>query len=213
MQRKPLLIGALALAGALLARRGSAVVNDISEQYKAGEHSGEVKQLAVDLQFSGASGSTTTNAQGIFYNFWGITLSEPKIYPTQYWGTVPLYFFGQNVGATVTVTNNGPRATEKLRITTQVYVLNTDGGSGVKLAQDRVSEFSVAKGETKVVDASFTPQFVPGADSGLDRVVILVQHPNEGGGPGSLYPALIMAKEAVLCPPAIEAQGKAKTGK
>jgi hypothetical protein len=148
---------------------------------------------------------------GIFYNFWGITLSEPKIYPVKYWGTVPLYFFGQKVGATVTMTNSGPRDTEKLRVTTQALVLNTDGSSGVKLADDQVNEFTIKKGETKTMDVSFVPQFVAGADSGLDRVVILVQHINEGGGLGNSYPALIMAKEAVLCPPAIEAQGKAKT--
>ena len=56
----------------------------------------------MDVQFSGAFGSTTTNSSGIFYNFFGITLSEDKVYPSQYWGTFPLYFFGTRVGATVT---------------------------------------------------------------------------------------------------------------
>lgn len=198
---------ALTLLASLAATLGAATMtNDISDQYKAGEHKGEKKQLAVDIQFSGASGTTTTNGSGIFYSFYGVTLSEPKVYPQEYWGTVPLYFFGQTVGATVTVSNLGPRASIKLRITSQAYVMKTDGSSGVRLAEDRVSEITLGKGETRSVDASFSPQFVAGADSGLDRVVILVQHVNEGGGPGNEYPALILAKEAILCPPAVQAK-------
>ncbi len=188
---------------------GHALMYDITDQYKAGAHVGEVKQLTVDATFSGAFGSTTTDASGIHYSFYGITISEDKVYPSQYWGTVPLYFFGTRVGATVTVTNNGPRATTKLLITTQVFGINTDGSNGARLAPDRVTEITVAKGETKVIDASFVPEYVPGADSGLDRVIILVQHPNQGGGPGNPYPALIMAKEAILCPPDVEARAKA----
>ena len=200
--------GILGLGLAAMAVGAAWAVSDITSEFKAGKHLGEVGQLAVDAQFHSAFGSTTTDATGIHYSFFGITLSEPKVYPTRYWGTFPLYFFGSRVGATVTVTNTGPRAKEKLRVTTQVYTLELDGTSGVKLAPDIVTDFWVDKGETKVIDASFTPQFVAGADSGLDRVVILVQHPNEGGGPGNEWPALILAKEAVLCPPAVEAQGK-----
>lgn len=196
--------GLLTILGISLAAGAHALVNDITDQYKAGQHKGEVKQLAVDLTFDGAYGTTVTDALGIHYNFYGISIHEDKIYPSQYWGTFPLYFFGTRVGATVTVTNNGPRAMEKLRVTTQMFVLNTDGSSGVKLAPDVVKEFWVEKGQTQVIDASVTPQYVPGADSGLDRIVILVQHPNDGGGPGNDYPALIMAKEAVLCPPAVQ---------
>ena len=44
-----------------------------------------------------------------------MTFHEDKVYPPQYWGDFPLYFFGSKVGASVTVTNNGPRAKEKLR--------------------------------------------------------------------------------------------------
>jgi hypothetical protein len=197
-------IKALTISGLLFAGLASAVVTDISDQYKAGAHVGEKKQLAVDLQFSGAFGSTTTNQGGINYNFYGMSIHEDKVYLPQYWGTFPLYFFGSRVGTNVTVTNNGPRAKEKLRITVQVYGLNLDGSNGAKLAPDTVTDFWVNNGETKNVDASFVPQFVPGADSGLDRVVILVQHVNEGGGPGNDYPALIAAYEAVLCPPSVQ---------
>jgi hypothetical protein len=200
-----LLAGCLGLAG-----HAGAYVNDITNLYKAGEHTGEVKQLAVDLEFSGAIGDTVTDAGGINYNFWGMTFHDNQVYPQQYWGDFPLYFFGGTVGATVTVSNLGPRATENLMVTTQVFVLNTDGSSGVSLAPDKVTQFSVAKGQTQTIDASFVPQFVPGASSGLDRVVILVQHINDGGGPGNSYPALIVAKEAILCPPSLQTEAAAK---
>lgn len=201
-----------AAALALSAAAGAAVL-DITDQFKAGAHVGEVKQLAVDVTFAGSFGTTITNAGGIDYNFYGITIHEEKVYPQRYWGSFPLYFFGTKVDATVTVTNNGPRAKEKLRVTTRAYVLNTDGSNGAPLAVDKVTDFWVAKGETKSIDASFTPVFAAGMDSGLDRVEVLVQHVNEGGGPGNEFPALIMAKEAILCPPAVEARSKAAQGK
>jgi hypothetical protein len=68
-----------------------------------------------------------------------------------------------------------------------------------------VREINVEKDQTQHLDMTFTPRFVPGADSGLDRIVILVQHVNAGGGPGNDLPALILAKEAILCPPAVRA--------
>jgi hypothetical protein len=207
--KKAFLSAALLLATAAVA----APSTDITDQYKAGDHNGELKQLAVSVDFTGAYGHTVTNAQGTTYNFWGASIFEPKVYLSQYWGDFPLYFFGLPVHADVSVSNLGPRQSFKLRVTTQTYALNLDGTNGVKLAPDVVKDFVVNKGETQNLDMSFTPQFVPGADSGLDRFVILVQHPNEGGngnGNGANdLPALILAKEAILCPPAVEAAGKA----
>lgn len=204
-------IAALFCGGA--AALGAAPTTVITDQYKAGEHNGELKQLDVSVDFTGSFGHTVTNAQGTTYNFWGASLFEPKVYLSKYWGDFPLYFFGLPVHADVKVTNLGPRQSFKVRVTTQAYALNLDGTNGVSLAPDVVKEVTVNKGETQTLDMSFTPQFVAGADSGLDRFVILVQHPNEGGngnGKGANeLPALILAKEAILCPPAIEAAGKA----
>lgn len=202
---KPILFAALfSLCRAPLAAAGS----DIIGQFKAGGHQGELKQLEVDIAFSGARGVTTTDARGITYNFWGSSLFEPKVYPSKYWGDFPLYFFGLPVHSEVTVTNRGPRNSFRLRVTVQAYSLNLDGSNGVRLAPDVVREFNVGRGETQRLDTTFTPQFTAGADSGLDRVVILVQHVNEGGqGKGNPYPALLLAKEAIICPPAVEAAG------
>lgn len=166
-----------------------------------GNHTGEQKMLVADIQFSGAAGTTVTNADGVDYCFWGYVAHEDKVYPPKYWGTFPLYFFGEKVGVTVTVTNKGPRAKSKIRIKTECYVLNTDGSSGVALTAPKVIDAEVARGETKVIDASFVVQYVAGAESGLDRFLIKVLHINEGGGPGNEEPGLIMVKEGIFCPP------------
>lgn len=168
---------------------------------KAGKHTGEQKMLDVDITFEDSKGTTVTNADGIFYHYYGITAYENKVYPPQYWGEYPLYFFGGKTGVTVKVTNNGPRAKAKVRITTEAYVLRTDGTSGVEIAAPQVIDVEVARGETKTIDASFVGEATPGAESGLDRFIVKVSHVNEGGGKGNMDPALIMAKEGVFCPP------------
>lgn len=168
---------------------------------KAGKHTGEQKMLDVDILFTDSYGRTITNADGIFYQFYGITIHEDKVYPSKYWGEYPLYFFGTETGVTVKVTNNGPRAKAKVRITTEAYVLRTDGSNGAGLAEPRVIDVEVARGETKTIDASFFAQDAPGVESGLDRFLVKVSHMKEGEGKGNPEPALIMAKEGVFCPP------------
>lgn len=168
---------------------------------KQGKHVGEQNMLDVDIQFSNSYGETITNADGIFYHFYGMVIHENKVYSSKYWGEFPLYFFGTTTGVTVKVTNNGPSAKAKVRIQTEANVLRTDGSNGVTLAEARVIDVEVARGETKTIDASFVAQYVPGAESGLDRFTVKVSHMNEGGGKGNPEPALIMVKEGVFCPP------------
>jgi len=166
-----------------------------------GEHVGEVNQLEVSVSFSGESGQTVTDENGTFYHFWGYVFCENKVYPTEYWGVFPLYFFNDRVGATVTVTNKGPRKRAKLRVRTECYCLRTDGSNGAQLAAPQEVDIDLAPGETQTVDASLVAEYVPDAESGLDRLIIKILHPNEGGGPGNSDPALIMLKEAIFCPP------------
>ena len=106
----------------------------------------------------------------------------------------------------VKVTNNGPRAIANLRVRTEVYCLRTDGSNGAELTPMLETDFSLETGETKVIDASFVSDFVEGAESGLDRLLVKVLHPNSGGGPGNSDPALIMVKEAIFCPPENEGE-------
>jgi len=168
---------------------------------KGGQHTGEKKMLDVTIEFYNQQGTTITNAYGVQYHHSGMVQHENKVYPSQYWGTYPLYFFGDEVGVKVTVTNSGPRATVNLQLTAESYVILLSGESGESLMQPKTAQFSVARGETKTIDFSFTTQYSPDAESGLDRFTVKLQHPNQGGGPGNAYPALIMEKEGVFCPP------------
>ena len=113
---------------------------------------------------------------------------------------VPLYFFGTEAQITIAVTNNGPRAVTKIRVETEAFVLHTDGTNGESFGNKQVEDIEIALGETVYIDASFLADD-PTLDSGLDRFSILISHPNNGGGPGNEYPALIAAYEAIFCPP------------
>jgi len=168
-----------------------------------GQHVGEVKQLAVDISFYNSAGRTVTDAQGTQFCFYegNDCYREPQVYPAQYWGTFPLYFIDSRVGVTITVTNNGPRQTVKLRVKTEAYILLTDGTNSDQLMAPQTTEFTVNRGETKTIDASFVVPYTPNTTSGLDRFIVKVLHVNEGGGPGNAEPALIMTKEGIFCPP------------
>ncbi len=170
--------------------------------YAKGKHKGEVKQLDVDISFYAVSGQTITDASGIRYcNTAGRCSYENKVYPPEYWGTFPMFYFGRLAGITVKITNNGPRNIVKLLITTEAYILKTDGSSGVPMTQPRYIKVEVEKGETKIINASFTAEYTPGMESGLDRFLVKVSHINQGGGKGNPEPSLIMVKEGVFCPP------------
>ncbi|MDD5688340.1 MAG: hypothetical protein PHE88_10965 [Elusimicrobia bacterium] len=168
---------------------------------KDGGHVGEQNMLNVNILFSNNPGTTVTNASGTTYKYYGYAFTENKVYPSQYWGEFPLFFFGEQVGVTVKITNNGPRAKAKVRIKTESYVLRTDGSNGAPMMEPKIVDLEVARGETKTIDASFIAQNTAAMESGLDRILVKVLHINEGDGSGNPEPALIMVKEGVFCPP------------
>jgi hypothetical protein len=170
---------------------------------KHGGHVGEQKMLNVSIDFNNPSGKTITNSEGVFYHYYGIVVKENKVYPPKYWGEFPLYFVGNPANIKVAVTNNGPRAKAKIRVKTEAYVLLTDGSNGITLTEPRIIDVEVARGETKIIDASFTIHNQPGLESGLDRFTVKVLHLGEGAnkGNGNQEPGLIMMKEGVFCPP------------
>ena len=103
---------------------------------KQGRHIGENRMLDVDIIFSNPSGTTVTDASGVYYKYWGYVFHENKVYPQQYWGEYPLYFVGQHIPITVTVTNKGPRAKSKIRVKTEAYTLQTTGASGMSVLSE-----------------------------------------------------------------------------
>ncbi|MFC1498268.1 hypothetical protein ACFLS1_07355 [Verrucomicrobiota bacterium] len=194
------------LGAFLLLFSGFAVTQAQDDDFPGGQHNGEQKQLSVDISFFDQYGHTVTDESGTYYHVWGYTFYENKVYSPEYWGIFPLYFFGTKVGVTVDVTNLGPRNIAKLRVRNSVYCLNTDGSNGVELNQEQETDIDVNKGETKTIDASFVSDYVAGAESGLDRFLVKILHPNNGGGPGNPDPALIMVKEGIFCPPENEGE-------
>ena len=173
------------------------------EAEQSGRHLGERCPLEVEIDFSGEFGETVTDDTGTHYYYGGGEMHEDKVYPSEYWGTFPLYFFGTEVGVTVTARNNGPRRRTKLVIRTEAYVLLTDGSNGAGLAEPRDIVLEIERGETITVDFSFTAEYRPdveGLEGGLDRFVVKVLHVNQGRGKDG-EAGLIMEKEAVFCPP------------
>ncbi len=169
---------------------------------EGGKHLGERRQLEVEIEFWGESGQTVTDENGTSYirDSGGVS-HEDKVYPPEYWGVFPLYYFGRTIGITVTVRNNGPRAKANVLIRTEAYLLRTDGTSGYSLTAPREIEIEVARGETKTIDASFIVSSSPQSESGLDRFLVKVIHANQGGGSAGNEPGLIAVKEGVFCPP------------
>ena len=168
-----------------------------------GPHLGERRQLEVEIVFSEEFGETVTDECGTHYHFGDFVIDEDKVYPEEYWGTYPLYFFGTEVGVTVTVTNHGPRRKAKIRVRTEAYVLLTDGSNGAQLAAPREIDVEVERGETVTIDASFTAEYDPdaaGMEGGLDRFIVTLLHPNAVNDDS----AVIMTKEGIFCPPEIE---------
>jgi len=76
-------------------------VSDLNDTETSGSKSFKKKKIEVEIVFFNEKGSTETNENGIFYSFRGITVHEDKVYPEEYWGTFPLYFFGQEAGISI----------------------------------------------------------------------------------------------------------------
>jgi len=153
----------------------------------------------------GQFGETITDENGTTYCIEGWPpFGESKVYPPEYWGVFPLYFFDAPVGVQVSVENLDPRNVAKVRVRVEAYPLETDGTHGAPLCLPSETDIEVAAGATKFVDASIVPAFSEDSESGLDRMVVKILHPNKGqDDPTAVYddPALILMKEAIFCPP------------
>ena len=99
----------------------------------------------------------------------------------------------------VTVSNLGPRRTENLRVETECRVLRTDGSNGAQLSPPTHYDFELEHNTSITIDTSFASEYVPDAESGLDRVLVKLLHPNNGRE--DMDPALIVSKEGIICPP------------
>jgi hypothetical protein len=141
---------------------------------KGDQQLGTPVELDVGISFSANSGQTITDSDGTTFVYYGLRCWEDKIYPPEYWGVFPLYFFGRRVGINVSIRNESETQDANLRVTTECYCLRTDGGNGAQLLPLQSREVTVAASETTNIDASFVGEFVEGAESGLDRFLVKI---------------------------------------
>lgn len=171
--------------------------------FAAGAHKGEESKVQAVVTFNHPLGSTTTNASGTFYDFGGYQIFEPKVYPSEYFGTFPLYFVDDFMHYSIAVSNTAPKGGKKfkLKITAVHRVLQTDGSLGMQVSPTQ--EFIVddlRPGETRMINASAFIPMQDGLESGLDMTTIRIQHLNNGADDA----ALIKECTAVWCPPSLE---------
>jgi hypothetical protein len=164
------LVAALMMPNTGVAQR----VRDVDDIRKDGWHTGEEGMLDVNVEFSGSFGETITDSEGTAYHVWGCSIFEDKVYPPEYWGVFPLYFYDTLVGITVTLQNNSETDNADVRIKTECYTLRTDGSNGAELAAPTQTDTEILPGESVTLDGSFTAAYVEGADSGLDRFLVKV---------------------------------------
>jgi hypothetical protein len=140
-------------------------------------------ELAIDVAFSKQVGETVTDQNGTFYHVFGMVFYEDLVYPPQYWGVFPLYFFGEEVGINVNVANlSAQKAAFLLRCA--AYCLRTDGSNGAQLLAPTDRVVAIAKNGSANIDSSFVAGYVEGAESGLDRFIVkaLDQNGSESDG-------------------------------
>jgi hypothetical protein len=169
--------------------------------FAQGQHLGEADKIQATVTFLSPAGQTTTNASGITYNWgWGSDF-ETKIYPSNYWGTYPLYFVGTTMKFSVTLTNTAAKGSKKfkIRIKADNNVLETNGSAGPMLAPSQEwIVASLAPGETATLPGSIFIAPDPNLPSGLDLTTISIFHLNEGDNTNA---GLIKKEIAVWCPP------------
>lgn len=172
----------------------------------AGEHLGEADNIQAQVTFLGNAGLTTTDAAGTTYRVaaWNWSTFEPKIYPSNYWGTFPLYFIGTTMSFNVTLTNTATQGNKsfKVRVRASNNVLETSGLLGMQIAapQEWVVD-SLRPGETRVLPGSIFIAYDPNLPSGLDITKVQIFHLNEGSNQDA---ALIKEALAVWCPPSLK---------
>lgn len=170
----------------------------------AGAHVGERDKIQAQVSFLSPSGQTTTDASGITYRSGGWSYHESKVYPSRYWGTFPLYFVGQTMSFSVTLSNTAPQGNKPFKVRVEVLnnVLETTGAPGMQLAPPQewlVQDLRPGQSQTRQFSIYLAPN--PALPSGLDVTKVRILHLNEGADADA---GLIKEEIAVWCPPALK---------
>lgn len=170
----------------------------------AGAHAGERGKIQARVSFLTPTGQTVTDGSGITYRAGSWSYHESKVYPSRYWGTFPLYFVGQTMTFSVTLSNTAAQGDKpfKVRVEALNHVLETSGGLGMQLAPPQewlVQDLRPGQSQTRQFSIYIAPN--PALPSGLDVTKVRILHLNEGANSDA---GLIKEELAVWCPPALK---------
>ena len=76
-------------------------------------------------------------------------------YIPEYWGTYPCYSYG-TIPTAIYLTYNGPYPNTSICVKTYSWAINLAGSNGVQNKDPQMFFLEIAKGETKLIDGSFT---------------------------------------------------------
>jgi hypothetical protein len=173
-----------------------------------GKHVGDGEPLSWTIEYYDAWGRTVTDMTGgHFYHdrcCGGVRTDDPSwVYPKAYHGTTPMYYCGTTMRYRLTLTNNGTRKYENLRVVAVQEYLNPTGTWGERIGPDAARDWylkSLKAGESVTFEGTCAIPYE--AHGGLDQTHLQVQHWTGGKGkpgPGSVI--IDDAKAAIWCPP------------
>ncbi len=172
-----------------------------------GKHIGDADPISWTIDYYDEWGRTVVDASGgHFYHdrcCGGVRTDDPSwIYPEKYYGQYDMYYIGTTMKYRITLTNNGTRSYENVRLIAIQEYLTNDGTWGEWISPDAAKDWYItelAPGQTLTFEGEL---YIPdGAHGGLDQTHIQLQHfdPNHPTGTGAVI--LDDAQAAIWCPP------------
>jgi hypothetical protein len=186
-----------------------------------GKHIGDGEPLSWKIEYLDAWGRTFVDAAGghFFHDrcCGGFQTYDPSwIYPQQYYGQYPMYYFGTTMRYRITLTNNSNRTYNNLRVVAIQEYLTNDNTWGEWLTPDAAKDWylpHLGGGESVTFEGTLYLGVGSDTHGGLDQTHLQVQHWNPGGGiPGAGSVIIDDAQANIFCPPAEGAPNSGTSG-
>lgn len=186
-----------------------------------GKHIGDGEPLSWKIEYLDAWGRTYVDATGghFFHDrcCGGFETYDPSwIYPTQYYGEYPMYYFGTTMRYRITLTNNAKRSYMNLRVVAIQEYLTNNNTWGEWLTPDAAKDWYVPElrgGQSITFEGTLYLGVGSDTHGGLDQTHLQVQHWNPGGGiPGAGSVIIDDAQANIFCPPAAGAPNSSASG-
>jgi hypothetical protein len=155
----------------------------------AGAHAGEAPKITATLDFLAAQGWSTTDSSGITYYFGGTSTFEQKVYPAEYWGTFPGYYYGTTMHYHINLNSNMPQGKKPYKIKVQAIsnVLNetvNGGGLGAEIGTSETWEvIDLLSGQAQTLTGTVVIPNDGSLPSGLNVTRIIISHLNNANDP------------------------------